>query len=352
MPVLTPVTPRVMRTSPKWRLCVQKWRLCAKPYERRPMRVDVPALLTRLGIQAQLRGREWTALCPNPAHDDKHPSWRMREEPGSKKHGAHKCHACGLGGGPDELVMAVLGVGREDARAWLSGVTVDVPVADSVEVAVGRFDAAFRFPEGVVHKPLAQWGSAARAYAESRGLTAQQVETWGIGYAVAGKLAGRIVIPKCDEHGKLRGYSARTFIGDARKYLEASAKDGASPWVVFGECYWPLPDIRATKTLWVAEGAVNALALERVGCDFVAATSGSTLHPTVAAKFASFKEVVTVTDPDAAGDSLALMIETMTARHTKTFRLRLPDGTDAQQLGDERLARVVGEWALEHEVFR
>lgn len=302
------------------------------------MRVDVPALLTRLGIKAQLRGREWTALCPNPEHDDKHPSWRMREEPGSKKHGAHKCHACGLGGGPDELVMAVLGMEREDARTWLQGAAMaEPPMAESVELVVGRLSSKMQLPPGVITgRTLDKWSASARAYAERRGLTAAQVERWQIGYAVDGRLGGRIVIPKQDSDGVLRGYSARSFIGDPKKYLEASPKEGGSAWVVFGERYWP--DERWSSTLVVAEGALNALALERAGYGYVAATSGSTLHPMVAAKLASFARVIAVTDPDDAGDKLAATIEQMIARHsTKFYRLRLPSGRDAQDLGDQGL---------------
>ena len=72
------------------------------------------------------------------------------------------------------------------------------------------------------------------------------------------------------------------------------------------------------------------------------------MHPMVAAKLASFARVIAVTDPDAAGDKLAATIEEMIARHsTKFFRLRLPSGRDAQDLGDQGLREhlnEVGQW--------
>jgi DNA primase len=304
--------------------------------------VDVEQLLKRLGIVAKRNGREWTALCPN--HDDKNPSWRIRDEQGSRKHGFFHCYPCGFSGGPINLVMAMLKLNFRDAKAWLHGADVasNSPIAESVELQVGSTKTTFSLPAGVTIRPMPEWPTTMRQYAESRGITPGQVERWGIGYAVAGRLAGRLVIPKRDRTGQVRGYSARSCVGSKRKYLEPEAWEGASPYVVFGEEHWVSDTVNAT--LWIAEGALNALALERAipNHPCVGATSGSTLHPMVAAKMSCFARLIVVTDPDDAGDKLAANILSTQARHGRIFeRIRLPIDTDAQSIGDVHLKQII-----------
>ena len=60
--------------------------------------IDITSVLQRLGIEARRRGREWTAICPNREHDDRKPSWRMRDEPGTVRHSKHHCFSCSFGG--------------------------------------------------------------------------------------------------------------------------------------------------------------------------------------------------------------------------------------------------------------
>ena len=317
--------------------------------------LDVPVLLRRLGINANRRGREWTAICPNPEHDDRSPSWRMRDEPGAKKHGFHKCWPCGFGGNAVDLVERLIGIDWRAAKEWIGAdvFAEDTPVAESVEVKQRPWDTSFRLPAGVEVLLFDLWPQSVRAYVTGRAITPWQVDRWGVGFAVDGRLNGRVVFVKRDSDGEPVGFSARTFVGAMKRYLEPEPWEGASQAAVFGEQHWSHDfRMRLGQSVFVVEGAINALAVERaalreagglVHYPSVAATSGSQLGALVAAKLASFGEIVAVTDPDAAGDKLAAALSDTLARHDRKFRrVRLPVGHDAADVPEAALREAVG----------
>jgi DNA primase len=313
---------------------------------RRPRDVDVPRLLARLGIDARRKGRDLWARCPHRAHEDRSPSWHMRDSPGHK-HGAHHCFSCAFGGSPNDLVAHVLGLSWREAEAWLTeqpGAVDRRPLPRESEVRL-ILPARFRLPAGVEVAPLESWPSFARRYIEARGIPDWQVARWGVGYAVGGTLGGRVVFVKRRHTGEVGGYSARTFSDAAKRYDEPSAWARAVPGLLFGEEHWPERSIRAREAVLVAEGCINALACERIATDpfpFVAAMSGSELHPIAAEKLTAWGVVVVVSDPDAAGDKLERQIrEACAPSSARVIRARLRDGTDAASIETSELQCAV-----------
>lgn len=304
--------------------------------------ISVPDILKRLGIEAVYRGREWTALCPNPEHDDKNPSWRIRDALGDKRNGMHLCFPCGFGGTVVDLVSKVLNIPWFDAQNWLrSKSEISKPVASSLEFRVQRVQTGFILPSEVDVWPLRKWPSDPRTYIESRDITDAQVERWGIGFCVAGRLEGRVVFVKRADDGTPIGYSARSYTGSKIRYLEPLSSENAMQSATFGEQHWP--DVNLRKRVYVLEGAINALAVERaIPGAHVATTSGSQLNMMIAAKLATFSEIIAVTDPDDAGDKLASSLETTFGRHGKLFhRVRLPSGEDAASIGKDKLTEAL-----------
>jgi len=307
----------------------------------------ISEVLRRLGIEARRQGREWVALCPNPEHEDKSPSWKIRDQPGEKRHGMHHCWPCGFGGNVVNLVEKVLDVDWRAAKEWLGSdaLAEDRPVAASVELKQRPWDTSFRLPAGVEVTPFATWPPSLQKYVIGRGILPWQVERWGIGFSVEGRLQGRIVFVKRDSDGRPIGFSARTAVGAMKRYLEPEPWEGAATAAIFGEQHWT-QDFRRRldQRVFVVEGAINALAVERaVPLAPVAATSGSQLGALVASKLSSFGEVIAVTDPDAAGDKLAKVLEDAFARHGKKFRrVRLPAGQDAADVPEATLKEAVG----------
>lgn len=300
------------------------------------MSVDVPSVLRRLGIEAKRSGKEWIARCPNPEHDDRSPSWRIRDDPGSSKHGFMKCWPCGFGGTILDLIVRVLRLdGRREAREWLGEGDVDRREVAEVEVVVPPPRLAFRMPPEVRFDPIEDWPPLARRYfLEERALEAWQVERWGIGYAVDGRLRGRIVVPSRDAGGRPQRYTARSFVDDEKRYLEPENRERPNPNALFGEEHWPLLNGDENRSvLFLVEGAVNALALEaEMPGIYVAATSGSSMRSMYGPKLATWSRLFVMTDPDAAGDKLAEEIAIGIARHSSSVRARLPEGTDPAKL--------------------
>lgn len=321
-----------------------------------PGRIVVAELLRLLGIDAEHRGDRWWACCPSPSHDDKDPSWAITDAPGTEANGLFFCFACKYGGTAPELAADTLGLSSiASGVEWVLAKACGRPVVPSrVEVQVMPLRTGFRMPRGVTFGPMATWPGPPADYARSRGVTAEQVDRWGLGYALEGPLNGRIVIPTRDAHGLMVGYAARSYTGAPKRYLSASREDNPDPGAVLGEHLWPkAPAMR--HVLAVTEGALNALAVERaarslssVRADLldlagdhlvdVTALSGSNVQLRQILKVSSFRRVLLLTDPDPAGDRAAQLIADALARHAEVKRVRLPKGEDAQSVGDVELA--------------
>jgi DNA primase len=129
---------------------------------------DLVELLDRLGIQSTRKGHRIWARCPSRDHDDQDPSWAIITDEGGEKHGRHHCFGCGFGGWPIHLVQEVLDCDRNEARAWLAGEGIDVPVLDvdleiDLHVHGGRRRWVTLPPEAVCGA-LESWPVPARRY--------------------------------------------------------------------------------------------------------------------------------------------------------------------------------------------
>lgn len=296
-------------------------------------------VLRRLGVDAKLRAKRWWALCPNAAeHEgkvDRNPSWMIRDD-AHRRSGQHYCFTCKFGGGLLSLVEKVKGFEPEDAKEWLRDVSVvpEEPVA-AVRVEVMR-DRSLVVPREVCFDPLQRWLTPFRDYAIERGIEPWQVERWGVGYALEGRLAMRVVFVSRDGHSIPRNFTGRTILDkhrEPKRYLNAREEDRPDHGAMFGEEHWP--DRRGVVV--VTEGAINALAVERAlpGAS-LACLSGSNVHPTHLAKLATFRRVVLLTDSDAAGDDAADDLAALDG-FTSVERVRLPQGKDAADLPVEEL---------------
>lgn len=295
---------------------------------------DVPRLLDRLGIRAQRRGREWWACCP--LHEEQTPSWQIRDDVGDlERHGRWRCLGqCHTGGSPVGLVMQLFELSSGDAARWLrSEAAAPASLGAITFRAAARPRLGMTLPAGVVIDALEEWVTPARAYAGTRGLTEEQVDRWNLGYAVDGRLAGRLVLPVYSAAGRLLNYTARSFQGAAKKYLEPSAAEGGDKGAIFGEEHWPIPAQREGVAVYVLEGAFDALAVERALPDSaVAAVYGSQLLAAHVAKLSTFGELVIATDPDGSGEKFADRLEAAVTRWKPVRRVRLPRGNDAAKI--------------------
>lgn len=322
------------------------------------LEISVPRLLEALGIEAKQRGSEWKAICPLPDHDDHDPSWTILDAPGNDRHANWRCYGCSRGGGPVGLVRRVFkweSVDGKLVRAWLAENAGDVsprslPSAMRVEIAKPKV-LRFRMPAGFVDEALEKWPGPVKAYALSRGITDVQRERWGIGYALEGRLEGRLVLPVRDYLGNLTGYHARTFTGALTRYLTPAPEEGGRATVLFGEAMWPDRLDRLSATLALSEGGLDALALERAGARYVAALSGGgafewrdslqQLAPAVAHSLSGWGKILLALDNDDAGIKMAGEIDRALGNYARIEELPLPYGVDCCAAEPAKLRALV-----------
>lgn len=289
-------------------------------------RIDVPRLLDRLGIRGAASGQWIVANCPDPDHVDRNPSWRINRDTGK-----FRCFSCGFHGGPVRLVMIALGLKARAAEEWIAGEELAAPAALEVDVTVKPTTRReFRLPAGVTIAPLAEWPAPPRDYVESRGVTAAQVVRWGLGYAVDGKQAGRVIFPVRDSRGVLVSYTGRSFTGARKKYREPDNDEGPDHGAIFGEQHWD----RSRGWLVVTEGALDALAVERVTGHCVGAMYGSQIAPGHIARLSMWADagIVLAVDADPAGDRVAEELRDCLVRSVRIVRWRPPVGEDCASL--------------------
>ncbi len=309
-------------------------------------RVDVAKLLARLNITAELDGDEYLGLCPS--HQDEKPSWSI-----NRNTSKHHCFSCGFGGTATSLVIHALDMGRlgwqpRDAWAWLKeqGLLVgDGEQGFGVELFLQPTMAprAFDMPGGVVVSPLEDWPATARKYAERRELAGWQVKRWGVGFAVHGRLRGRIVFPVHDAALSLRTYTARSFVGAEPRYMTPNEAEGPDHAALFGERFWPPPGSRKGRRVVVVEGALKGLAVERANGELVGGLLGATAsgNASIIAKLATFGEVVILTDADRAGQVAAEKLYVGLARHTRARVTRMP-GFPVDEAEPHEIRAVLG----------
>jgi DNA primase len=305
-----------------------------------PLNVDIPALLAALGIEAFKAGEKWKARCPAGTHEDQDPSWDIRDQRGSAKHGTHHCFSCKFGGTATDLVMQLREYQlQSSAREFIQERAMGNPVpAWNVRVQMGPLRrTSFRLPREVVQLPWAAWLPTPQRYVEQRGITKHQVERWGIAYAVNGRLNGRIVFPTHNPQGQVVNYTARTFVGAPKRYLTPDREERPDFNVVYGERWWPAE----RRTLIITEGVINTLAVERCTDVPVACLNGSNPSLGQIARLATFQHCYVLTDQDYAGERADQQISDALARHTSITRVRLP--TRCMGCGHELAEHVAGQ---------
>jgi len=312
-----------------------------KTLRYRPHDVDVPRLLDLLGLDVAERDGDDLVLRCLWHSPDKHPSLRVVDARGTDLNGLHKCWSCGARGTAIDLARKALDLTSKSAAAeWIATKAQGPPpTLGGLRVKVASpTRAAFRMPPEYVDEPLADWPTPARRYAEARGLTAEQVFRYRIGYAVDGRLGGRIVVPTLDRAGRPASYAARSFCSDDKRYLYPHRREAPRLDVLFGEHAW------RDRPLVLCEGALNALAVERARSDLdVAAIGGSSLLPAHANTLSLAPVLALLFDADPAGERARADHAAALGRHVpRLLHLQLPPGIDPASAILEELRDLLG----------
>lgn len=283
-------------------------------------------------------GRHHVGLCP--FHVEKTPSFTVNEE-----RGVFHCFGCGAGGSVFSFVMRMENLEfREAVEQLAARAGVTLPTTPAQGAAAGKRAALLALNEAAEEYFVASLGSsrgaAARAYLESRGLGAEIVEAYGLGFCppqgglsrvlasrslpsaaavdlgLLGRRAdgswfdrfwGRVTFPIRDGGGRILGFGGRSLGEQAPKYLNSPESTLFQKREVLYGLYEARQAIRGEGRVVVVEGYLDAISLVQAGVRNVVASLGTALSPNqmrLARRLA--EEVVAFFDGDRAGEEAAV----------------------------------------------
>jgi len=317
-------------------------------------------------VRLKKNGQNFSGLCP--FHSEKTPSFAVHPV---KQ--IYHCFGCGVGGDVFKFVMEM------DKCDFMEAVRA---VADKCGIAIPR--SRERSPEErreqqertaliELHREAATFfsrqleatpeGKAARGYLSDRGLSAEAIATFGLGYAPSGgdvllrhlkakypekliEVAGlasrdpsgrahdrfrrRIIFPISNEAGKVVAFGARALGDDLPKYLNSPETPIYIKSTVLYHLDRAKESIRRADAAILVEGYMDTIAVAHAGITNVVASCGTSLTETQVKLISRFtRRIVVNYDPDTAGQaaterSLAILLE-----HDCDVRvLALPGGKD------------------------
>jgi DNA primase len=321
-------------------------------------------------VKLRKAGRSYVGLCP--FHKEKTPSFHV-----SLERGSYHCFGCGEGGDIFSFVEKTEGVDFKGALKMLAeraGVTLEYSGSDKK-----MRDRAERLREAVAraaqfYQSQLAGGSAAYGYALSRGLHAQTIKDWGLGYApdswrtllehvaaagftndemlAAGlikeaegkpgtyydRFRARLIFPIRDPAGRVVAFTGRALAADEpAKYLnspetELYHKSG----ILFG-LDRAKDAIRSRGFALLVEGQLDLLMAAQAGFGNAVAVSGTAFTASHAKLIKRYAEnLMLCLDADKAGlaaSNKAALIALAEGMQVKC--VRLPEGKDPADLAKE-----------------
>ena len=261
-------------------------------------------------VNLQKRGREYTGLCP--FHKEKTPSFHVVEEKGF-----YHCFGCGAHGDVIGFSMQMQNLGFREAVEELARVAgLEVPRETPQErerearraTLGGAMAAAAQFFQAQLAGP---GGAAARAYLDGRGLDADAIRRFGLGFAPDSRDAlkralgkqfpeallieaglvrkaedrpdsydyfrNRVMFPIADRRGLVIAFGGRVMGDGQPKYLNSPD----TPLFQKGRVLYGWPAARAAAardpSAIVTEGYMDVIALHRAGFGTAVAPLGTAL---------------------------------------------------------------------------
>jgi len=333
-------------------------------------RVDIVGLIGRV-VSLKKAGTNYKGLCP--FHDEKTPSFNVRPDRGS-----FFCFGCQKGGNAFTFLMEMENLTFPEAVRAL-GREVGIEIAETPSEERGeseRLFAANAVAQARYREALKAAGNAGAAYLAERGIDAEVIYRFGLGFAPdrwdtveqalraaripaadgerAGllserssggyydRLRGRVTFPIQDVHGRVIGFGGRAISPEQEpKYLNTPETPVFQKRRAFYGFPAALEPIRHTRRAVVVEGYFDLIALHRAGIGEAIATCGTALTDEHGRNLLRrTRDVVLLFDGDEAGQRATLRsLEVLLPHGLRVRAAALPAGEDP----DSFLAREGGE---------
>jgi DNA primase len=182
-------------------------------------------------------------------------------------------------------------------------------------------------------------GEAAKRYIISRGISGEMIQRFKLGYAPADRawlfkfltkkgfsetllavsglfsehyprssfFSGRLMFPIADRQGRIVAFGARLLAGEGPKYLNSRETELYHKGQTLFAIDLALPEIRRTKTAYLAEGYMDVIALHQAGITNALAPLGTAFTDDQARLLGRWAEQINlVFDSDEAGQNAAV----------------------------------------------
>ena len=304
-------------------------------------RVGLVQVISRR-VKLTKAGHEWKGCCP--FHNEKTPSFYVNEDKGF-----YHCFGCGVHGDVIRFVVEQEGLRFPEAvKALAAEAGLEVPeespeAREKARVADGLHEVMAAASAWYAVQFSGLSGSNARHYVETRGLTAETVKRFALGYAPDGnklrsglkdvpeamlteaglighaedrdgsydRFRNRLIFPIRDPRGRVVGFGGR-ILGDGQpKYLNSPD----TPLFDKGRLLYNLdqagPVARKSGRLIVVEGYMDVIAISQAGfAEGVAPLGTAVTEQQLQLMWRVVPEPILCFDGDAAGQRAALRAAT------------------------------------------
>jgi DNA primase len=328
--------------------------------------VDIVAVISEK-VRLNKIGARYRGLCP--FHQEKTPSFYV-----TPNLQFYKCFGCQAGGDVIRFVMEIDNLTFWEAVKLLAERNgIPLPKrSEHAEEDARRREALYQMNE-LAQKVfrasyLGSQGAAARAYVESRGVSPQAAEEFGLGFTersgslLAQKLAqqgftpqqmehsglvlkrdsggffdrfrGRLMFPIHNEGGKLVGFAGRALSKDDEpKYLNSPETDLYQKQYLVYNLHRAKEHARKNQRIILVEGYMDVIGLWGGGIQEVVASCGTALTHNQVKLMKRHSDIVIVNfDPDAAGSNAAeKAIDIMLGEHAHIRMLELDQDLDPDE---------------------
>lgn len=339
-------------------------------------------------IQLTKRGKNWFGLCP--FHGESTPSFSVSEE----KQLFH-CFGCGASGNAITFVMDlenrtfIESVGKLAERVGIGlEMMPNEHAGTSQNQAFKPLMEAHAFAQNFYNHILLNTveGEKALQYLEERGFSREDIEKYGIGWALddygalsgllkrkgfnmeemerAGlcvmrddgtdyfdRFRGRIMFPLSDEHGQVIAFSGRSISGEKEiaKYLNSPETPIFEKSKVLYNLHNARLNIRKTGKVILFEGFMDTIAADRIDVGNAVAIMGTSLSEAHLLKLKRIaKELIICCDGDDAGWEAAKRFAQLAARKGMDAKIALlpnqmdPDDYIQEYGGEAFRNQVIG----------
>jgi len=339
-------------------------------------------------VSLKKKGANWEACCP--FHEEKSPSFKV-----NPAKGIYKCFGCGKGGDAISFVMDIESMSYVESLRFLAkkyNIAIEESASDfkedqarqtekeSLQIVMNFAQEYFRrnlntHPDGI---------AIGLSYFKERGLRADIIESFGLGYALdqwdglmqeaakkqyslellekAGlilindethktydRFRGRVTFPIYNVSGRVIAFGARMLGSDKNqpKYInspESLLYDKSS--ALYG-LYQARNAIRQAEMCYLTEGYMDVIAMHQAGIAQTVASSGTSLTEGQIKLIGRFTQNLTLLyDGDKAGIKASLRgIDLIVAAGLNVRAVVLPDGHDpdsyAKAFGSEELEKYL-----------